>query len=755
MKALLIAGVAVSREPSPTGGPASRTGSWTRRAVFALALFLLPNGLAAQANGQLQIHFIKVGQGDAAREPRISGRVAARNSALELVALPQSIVFFDSTGTHSREAVMTPRWVSGLLAILLATSRLAHAQAQPQKIEMPQPGGRIQLDRWTDVELGVSEPLYQIVRLTREGGESSGTGFLLPNCRIMTAAHVVAAGANRGALERSGLAEWTFDNGDLVGERYEYHTQPLPWLDGRRATGEFVVLAHGATAHHSVKIGGLTREDWALGYDEQCLAEKLHLGHVDIRWTTDIKDTPAQSFAGRRLFTAGYSGIEAPGLRYDTWPMYIDSKCQAISIDGSASDRENFNQYRALVTDCSGFPGGSGQPLLAPVMANGVVVRDSDGRPKLEALGIASFLGDKRTAKKHLTFVAFAGEGLANLRDLLTVPVTGSFRDTLQETVRERDIDRRVSINIRGRIKSGRWARVTSPNLATALRDCTMPGGLAGSCTALLQMPDATQTAVLEALARRANVKFLTRASGPGLRDVNLAFEVAASMDASQVNRRVLERLYTLRADAFDAMGEHHMAADAYGEAVDLLIARVPSLSAEERSRTAEMIAKRLKVNEAEHYFEFAIKDYDHLLTLNPSDAKALNGRCYARASFAGSSDAGPDTLQQALVDCNRALQLEPGNAAILDSRAFTYMKMERFGDAVREFDAALARNPKSAASLFGRGLTKFLIGDETGFQTDIAAAKMLQPKIWDDMLLRMSFPMIMGLPQRIREALR
>ena len=37
-----------------------------RCAALALTLLLVPNGLAAQANGQLQIHFINVGQGDAA-----------------------------------------------------------------------------------------------------------------------------------------------------------------------------------------------------------------------------------------------------------------------------------------------------------------------------------------------------------------------------------------------------------------------------------------------------------------------------------------------------------------------------------------------------------------------------------------------------------------------------------------------------------------------------------------------------------------
>ena len=61
--------------------------------------------------------------------------------------------------------------------------------------------------------------------------------------------------------------------------------------------------------------------------------------------------------------------------------------------------------------------------------------------------------------------------------------------------------------------------------------------------------------------------------------------------------------------------------------------------------------------------------------------------------------------LDRALADCNQALKLRPNDATILDSRAFTYLKMGRYKEALRDYDAALTIAPRAADSLFGRGV--------------------------------------------------
>jgi hypothetical protein len=78
------------------------------------------------------------------------------------------------------------------VALFIFASATADSGQGQLKVTTPKPGDCIQLYRWTDQKLGISDGLSQIVRITRDGFDGSGTGFLLPGCRVMTAAHVVA-----------------------------------------------------------------------------------------------------------------------------------------------------------------------------------------------------------------------------------------------------------------------------------------------------------------------------------------------------------------------------------------------------------------------------------------------------------------------------------------------------------------------------------------------------------------------------------
>jgi tetratricopeptide (TPR) repeat protein len=86
--------------------------------------------------------------------------------------------------------------------------------------------------------------------------------------------------------------------------------------------------------------------------------------------------------------------------------------------------------------------------------------------------------------------------------------------------------------------------------------------------------------------------------------------------------------------------------------------------------------------------------------------------------------------------DCNEALQIQPGEATILDSRGYTHLAMGSFDIAVADFDAALRGNAKKASSLYGRGVAKRLKGDIAGSEADIAAAQAIRPDIADEMAL-------------------
>jgi tetratricopeptide (TPR) repeat protein len=84
----------------------------------------------------------------------------------------------------------------------------------------------------------------------------------------------------------------------------------------------------------------------------------------------------------------------------------------------------------------------------------------------------------------------------------------------------------------------------------------------------------------------------------------------------------------------------------------------------------------------------------------NPNDPTALNEVCWMGATTGEEIDA-------ALADCNAALQLKPGDAGYLDSRALANLRKGNFAAAIADATAALANNSKLSGSLYVRGLAR------------------------------------------------
>jgi len=126
----------------------------------------------------------------------------------------------------------------------------------------------------------------------------------------------------------------------------------------------------------------------------------------------------------------------------------------------------------------------------------------------------------------------------------------------------------------------------------------------------------------------------------------------------------------------------------------------------------------------------FGQKDWDDAvyesgkaLEVRPDDPGALNSRCWTRAI-------ADEDLDLALADCRRSLAIRPGDAPTLDSLAFVRFRQDRLREALAGFDAALAKDPKQAASLYMRGIVKYRLGDQDGGQSDIAAAEKVDPEV-------------------------
>ncbi|MGP1283068.1 MAG: tetratricopeptide repeat protein [Parasphingopyxis sp.] len=98
-------------------------------------------------------------------------------------------------------------------------------------------------------------------------------------------------------------------------------------------------------------------------------------------------------------------------------------------------------------------------------------------------------------------------------------------------------------------------------------------------------------------------------------------------------------------------------------------------------------------------------------------NANLLNQRCWTRLT------ANIEILE-ALNDCAQAVEFAPENAAILDSLAWAKLRLGRWGEAIDDFDAALALAPGLASSLFGRAIAKERSGDFEGARVDLAEAR-------------------------------
>jgi tetratricopeptide (TPR) repeat protein/predicted aspartyl protease len=128
-----------------------------------------------------------------------------------------------------------------------------------------------------------------------------------------------------------------------------------------------------------------------------------------------------------------------------------------------------------------------------------------------------------------------------------------------------------------------------------------------------------------------------------------------------------------------------------------------------------------------------AVAQYDLWIANHPDDSKmvrALNGRCWIRALQ------GQD-LAAALSDCNAALRrsdkTSPMAAAILDGRGLARLRLGDYDKSIADYDASLKLVPKSAWSLYGRGVAKIRKSKKTEGENDLAQAESLSPTVAEE----------------------
>jgi tetratricopeptide (TPR) repeat protein len=156
------------------------------------------------------------------------------------------------------------------------------------------------------------------------------------------------------------------------------------------------------------------------------------------------------------------------------------------------------------------------------------------------------------------------------------------------------------------------------------------------------------------------------------------------------------------RARAHGMKAQHDLSIHDMGEAIRL------------RPNYAMGYVMRGSAHEAKGDYVRALGDYDQAIALAPGEFAAWSARCWLRAI---KGDAAVD----ALADCDRALALVPTDSNTFNSRGFVHYLMGNYAASIRDYDTALASDPKVASSHYMRGRAKNNLAAGSG-DADIAA---------------------------------
>jgi tetratricopeptide (TPR) repeat protein len=226
--------------------------------------------------------------------------------------------------------------------------------------------------------------------------------------------------------------------------------------------------------------------------------------------------------------------------------------------------------------------------------------------------------------------------------------------------------------------------------------DRASPAPQIEACTALINSENPTPRLLAVAHNNRGNAYFTTGDVDSAIRDYDESLRIMPNYSKALNNRGL----------AYRKKGQFDQAIKDFDLAIEL------------DNGYARAFANRADAYLRKGEYGTAVRDYGEAIRLEP-------GACWSRAVLG--------ELDAALTDCNEAIRLGPGVAAAFDSRGFTYLKMQRWAQAIADFSSALQIDPRSASSLYGRGLAKRKSGNVVDGDRDIAAAKQIEPRIDED----------------------
>ena len=110
-----------------------------------------------------------------------------------------------------------------------------------------------------------------------------------------------------------------------------------------------------------------------------------------------------------------------------------------------------------------------------------------------------------------------------------------------------------------------------------------------------------------------------------------------------------------------------------------------------------------------------ALSDYQFVIRLDPTNAKALSSVCYQHLRR--------NDLDKALKICNQTLRVKPDHAPAYAFRAQIYTRKGNFDEAERDYEHAVRLSPKNWVIHFSRGKFHEYIGNTAAAKNDFIQA--------------------------------
>ncbi len=95
------------------------------------------------------------------------------------------------------------------------------------------------------------------------------------------------------------------------------------------------------------------------------------------------------------------------------------------------------------------------------------------------------------------------------------------------------------------------------------------------------------------------------------------------------------------------------------------------------------------------------------LLILTAAAARAQTSTAARFHEHRGQARYASEKWEQAIADYDRALAIEPRNAAVFNARGLAWLAMNNYGLAIRDFNQAIKLAPDFAAAYANRGLAR------------------------------------------------